>query len=122
MEHSTYASHQLCTRVGWEVLSQCFFVDGFLQFDDFLQASRRHVHVLGYALFFLDLRKALFEFEPVYTHDHITEHHDQAAIGIVDEALVAKQLDHALGDFIVHAEVEHGVHHAGHGELGARAD
>ena len=53
-------------------------------------------------------------------HDR-AEHLDQAAVGVVDKALVAGQLDHACGGLVVQTDVEHGIHHAGHGELGAGA-
>ena len=52
-------------------------------------------------------------------HD-AAKHLHQTAIAVVDEALVAGQRDHARGGLVVQTDVQHGVHHAGHGELGAR--
>ncbi|GAB3351427.1 hypothetical protein GCM10027452_20570 [Micromonospora halotolerans] len=54
--------------------------------------------------------------------DGLAEHLDEAAVGVPGEAVVAAGLraepDHAA---VVEADVEDGLHHAGHGELGAGA-
>src|SRR5574340_719047 len=52
---------------------------------------------------------------------HRGEHHDEAAVGVVDEAGIVRQLDESLSRRVVEAEVEDSVHHAGHGHLGAGA-
>ncbi len=52
---------------------------------------------------------------------HVAEHLDEAAIGVVGEARVVGPPRQGFHRFIVQAEVEDGVHHAGHGELGAGA-
>jgi hypothetical protein len=49
-------------------------------------------------------------------------HGDEAAVRVVGEALVARRVGEALDALVVEAEVEDGVHHAGHRELGARAN
>ncbi len=49
------------------------------------------------------------------------EHHDEAPVGVVGEALVAGERDDALEGLVVEAQVEDGLHHAGHGHLGPRA-
>ena len=54
-------------------------------------------------------------------HD-LGEHLHEAAIGVVAEALVATEGDQPLHRLVVEAEVEHGIHHARHGELRAGAD
>jgi hypothetical protein len=53
-------------------------------------------------------------------HD-VAEHLNQAAIGVVGEARIVGALGQRLDALIVQAEVEDGVHHAGHGKLRARA-
>ena len=52
---------------------------------------------------------------------HFAEHLDEAAVAVVGEARVAGLGHQALDGFVVQAEVEDGVHHAGHGELRAGA-
>ena len=54
--------------------------------------------------------------------DDIAVHGDEAAVGVVGEALVAGAAGEALHGFVVDAEVEDGVHHAGHGDACAGAD
>ena len=51
-------------------------------------------------------------------HDR-AEHLHQAAVGVEGEPAVGREHREACGDRVVHAEVEHRVHHAGHRELGA---
>ena len=49
------------------------------------------------------------------------KHLHQAAVGVVDELLIAGQGNHTSDGGVVEADVEHGIHHTGHGEFGARA-
>ena len=53
--------------------------------------------------------------------DDAPVHGDEAPVGVEGEALVAGLLGQPLDRFVVEAQVEDRVHHAGHGELGARA-
>ena len=46
-------------------------------------------------------------------------HRDEAAVGVVGEALVVRLLGEAFDRIVVEPEVEDRVHHPGHGELGA---
>ena len=61
------------------------------------------------------------EARAVDAHDDPAEHLDEAAVGVPAEALVAGQRDQPVERLLVQAEVEDGVHHARHRELGARA-
>ena len=54
--------------------------------------------------------------------DHVAEHVDQPAIGVVGESLVAGRVRQADDGMVVQAEVENRVHHAGHRGGGAGAD
>src|SRR6202012_6161692 len=58
----------------------------------------------------------------LHAHDDVAVHLDEAAVAIVGEALVAAGGDEALHRLVVEAEVENGVHHAGHGIARAGAD
>ena len=53
---------------------------------------------------------------------NFAEHLDEAAVAIVGEARIVRLLREAGGGVVVQAQVENGVHHAGHGELCAGAD
>ncbi len=50
----------------------------------------------------------------------LTEHLNKAAIGVIGEAFVARQLDQPRHRFVVDAQVQHGIHHARHGKFRAR--
>ena len=54
--------------------------------------------------------------------DHIAEHLDEAAIGVVGKARIVAALGERFDGMVVEAEVEDGVHHAGHGKLCTRTD
>ena len=54
-------------------------------------------------------------------HHDLAEHLDETAVGIGGEALVAVVLRQAGDRGVVEPQVEDGVHHAGHRELGPRA-
>jgi hypothetical protein len=58
----------------------------------------------------------------VDAEDGLAEHLDQAAVGVPGEPVVAGLLGQALHRLVGEADVEDGVHHAGHGELGTGAD
>ena len=60
------------------------------------------------------LEQAMFEAE-----HHVRIHGDEAPVGIIGEAAVAGIRRERLDGDVVEAEIEHGVHHAGH--RGARA-
>jgi len=62
-------------------------------------------------------------FERLVTHaeDNGSKHLNETPVGVEREVLVSGQLDHALGDLVVEADVKDGVHHAGHRELRAGA-
>jgi hypothetical protein len=53
--------------------------------------------------------------------NHGAVHLDEAAIAIVGEARVVAFGSDGFDGFVIQAEVEDGIHHAGHGELGAGA-
>ncbi len=54
-------------------------------------------------------------------HDDIGVHHDETAVGVIHETGVAGLLDKAGDGCGTKADIEDGVHHAGHGGTGAGA-
>ena len=54
-------------------------------------------------------------------HHNVGVHHDEAAVGVVNEARVAGLLDHTRDGLGAKADIEDGVHHARHGAAGAGA-
>jgi hypothetical protein len=70
----------------------------------------------------LDAVEDVLELLLVDVENDVAEHLDEAAIGVIGEAGIAAALGQRFDGLVVEAEVEDGVHHAGHGELGAGAD
>ena len=79
------------------------------------------LHVLLDALLGLDLVDDLLKTLLGQLHDHVGEHLDEPAVGVVGEAGVVGELGQALHHHVVEAQVQDGVHHAGHGGAGAGA-
>ena len=52
---------------------------------------------------------------------HVGIHGDEAPVAVIGEAAVARRFRHGLHGLVVEAEIEHGVHHAGHRRARARA-
>jgi len=61
------------------------------------------------------LELALVDFE-----NYVAKHLDQASVGVVCKARVVGALRQRLHAVIVQAEIQDGIHHAGHGKFGAR--
>ena len=57
----------------------------------------------------------------VDAHDDVCEHLDEAAVAVPGKAVVARLGGKAEDALVVEAQVEHRVHHAGHGDGGAGA-
>jgi len=55
-------------------------------------------------------------------HHHIGVHHDEAAISVVGETLIAGLFDQPLDGLAGQTDIEDGLHHARHGAAGAGAD
>ena len=90
--------------------------------DQFLQVVSSQVNVVLDALGFLhlidlDLEQALRDH-----HDDVGEHLHEAAVAVVCETGVIGLLGQTLDSLVVQAEVQDGVHHAGHGLTCAGTD
>ena len=127
---------QLLVRVVREVAADRVLDDLLVLGDELLEVVDREVRVLGVlAVLLLGGLEGLVEAVVLDDgailalgdarrdgqHDP-AEHRDEAAVGVPAEALVAALGNEALQGRLVEAQVEDGVHHARHGELGAGAD
>ena len=63
----------------------------------------------------------LLEIMVIDAQHHVAIHLDEAAIAVIGEARIARLRRQAFDGLVVEAEIEHGIHHAGHGDAGARA-
>src|SRR5581483_8384612 len=66
-----------------------------------------------------DLEGVFFLALGLEAEDDVAVHGDEAAVGVVGEAGVARLAGETGGDLVVEAEVEDGVHHARHRDAGA---
>ena len=71
--------------------------------------------------FCLHLVDQLLEVLLANFHNHVGVHLDESPVAVVGPAGVAGLFGHDLHDFLVEAQVQDGVHHAGHGSAGAGA-
>ena len=63
-----------------------------------------------------------FEEGVLHAEHHVAVHRDEAAVGIPSEARVPAGPLEGSNRFVIEAEVEDGVHHAGHGDPGTGAN
>src|SRR5699024_5259429 len=97
------------------------FVDDRLEvFHEFLDVVDVQVEVVDHTPGGLDLVDGVLEQLTVDALDRLAEHLDQASVGVPGEAGVPALFGEADDGSVVEPDVEDGLHHAGHGELGAR--
>ncbi len=121
-ENGLDGAHQLLLGVGGEVLTDLGLIFGLELAGQLLQVVGGQLHVQLDALLLLHLVDELLEILLAHLHDHVGVHLDKAAIAVPGPAgvigLVGDGVDHVL----VQAQVQDGIHHAGHGGAGAGAD
>ena len=110
---------QLLIRVGGEFATGLAADDRLELVGDLTQGGRVEVRVLFDAPRVLGGVERLVELRAVDVHHDPAEHLDKAPVRVPPEPLVAGQGDESLERPLVQAEVEDGVHHAGHRELRA---
>ena len=120
-EHGLHSLNQLLFRVGGEVFAHLFLVQGLELHHQFLHVVGIQLHVLRDAFGLFHLVDDLLEVGFGHLHHNVREHLHETAVGIVSKAGVVRQLRKALYGLIVQAQVQDGVHHAGHGSARARA-
>ncbi len=114
---------ELLGRLGREVAAGVLADDRLELGDQRLEVVDRQVGVLrAVAVGLLGGLERLVEALGAHAEDDPPEHRDEAAVGIPAEALVAGEGDQPRQRLLVEAEVEDGVHHPRHRELGAGAD
>ena len=77
------------------------------------------IRVERVALAVLEGVEDLLEVMMLEAEHHVRIHGDEAAIAVIGEAAIARELRQRFHGLVVEAEIEHGVHHARH--RGARA-
>ncbi len=121
-EHGLDRFHQLDLRVAGEILALFLFVERFEADDQILHVVGIQLDVLFDALLGLLRVDDLLELRFRELHHDVGEHLDKTAVGVVSKAGVVGEFGKALHHLVVEAEVEDGIHHAGHGSTRARTD
>ena len=120
-EHGVARHDELLVRVLGKVAFGVLLDDLLVFVDHFLQRLGVEVGVeLGFLLLLLGVEDLVERGFRDVQH-HVAEHLDQAAVGIGGEARIVAAFRQGLDTLIVEAEIQDGVHHAGHGELRAGA-
>ena len=120
-EHGLDGLHELDLGILGEVLALLLLVELLEQNHQVLHVLGIQLHVLLDALLGLDVVDNLLKALLAQLHHHVGEHLDEPAVGVVGEAGVVGELGQALHHGVVEAQVEDGIHHAGHGGAGAGA-
>jgi len=89
--------------------------------DDLFQRLGAQLVVELEALALLDAVENLGKFGLVNIQNDVAEHLDKAAVGVIGKAGIVAEFGQSLDRMVVEAQVQDGIHHAGHGELCARA-
>ena len=130
LENGADAAPELFHGVVGELAAENFLDLGLVLLAERLEIVGRQVGVFGDAPGFLHGVHEVLELNANALalggldafglfHDDVGVHRDEAAVGVVDEALVARLLDQARNRLGAEPDVEHGFHHAGHGATGA---
>jgi len=113
---------QLLFGVLRELFALLLQVDLLELLDEFLQILGVQLNVLGNALAHLHGVDALLKEALAQLHDDVRVHLDEAAVAVISKAGVVGLFGQALNSLIVQAQVQDGVHHAGHGLTCAGTD
>ncbi len=124
-EHRADGAVHLLARVFGEIVPSAGLHCFLEAVNQHLQVGDGQLVVEGHAALVLEVVHDLLEgilfllVLGLQAQHHIPVHLDETAVGVPGEALVAGLLDQAGEGFLVEADVQHGIHHAGHGVSGA---
>ena len=121
-EDGVAGGHQLLQRGLREVLAALLLDELLVLDDDLFEGLGAEEVVQLDALARLGAVEDVLKLFLADVEDDGAEHLDEAAIGVVCEAGIVAAAGEAFNGLVVEAEIEDGVHHAGHGELGAGAN
>ncbi len=120
-EHGADAAPQLFLGIGGKGMAQFPLGQVLEPLDDHLPVVGAEIHVQAVALVLLQVFQHVLKQARIQVQHHVAVHLDKAAIAVVGEALVTAAGGEALHGGVVETQVEHRVHHAGHGGPGAGA-
>src|SRR6266478_702131 len=101
--------------------AQLLFHLGLVSLDQLLPILRPQFGVEADAAIFLVEFQQFLEMMMVDAQHYMAVHLDEAAIAVIGEAGIAGAFGKPCCRLVVEAEIENGIHHAGHGDPGSRA-
>ena len=121
-EHRLDGKQKLPVHVFGELAAHFLPVELLVALNDRFQGFHGKFLIERHALCGLLFRKNVLELFLRDFHDHVGEHLDEAAVGVIRKTRVVRELGETLDDLVVQAQVQNGVHHAGHGSARAGTD
>ena len=121
-EHGGDRAPELVVEVLRERLAELALDESLVATDDRHPILRRKLSVVFESLEIFEVLEDLLEQLVVDAEHHIGIHLDEAAIGVVGKSSIARSAREPFDGLVVEAEIEHGVHHAGHRGAAARTD
>jgi len=115
-------AHELLLRVGGEFLADLGLVLGLELARELLEIVGGQLDVEGNALLLLHLVDELLEILLADLHNDVGIHLDEAAVAVPRPAGIVGLLGDDVHNVLIEAEVQDGIHHAGHGRACAGAD
>ena len=112
----------LGARILREFFTGLLVDDGLEDIDQALEVFGGELSIALNAAFLLHVVQSVGEEIAFDIQNGLAEHLDQSTVGVPCETLVATDSSKTVDGFVVQTDVEDGFHHAGHGELCARAD
>ena len=105
---------QLLFGVGGKIFAGFFFDDCFVIGDDFGQRFCADGGVFFDAEFVLVAFKDMLEFFGFNAEHDFAEQLNEAAMRVPRETFVARNFGNRFARFVVQAQIQNGIHHAGH--------
>ena len=122
VEHGIDGQVHLLVRLLGEVAPGVRADDLLETFSELVQVPGVQIKVVGGALGLLGLVDRVLERVPVDAEHGLAEHLDQPPVGVPGEPLVPGLLGEPVHGLVGDADVQDGVHHPWHGELGPGPD
>ena len=108
------SADQLFFRILRELFALLLQVDGLELLDEFLQVLSVQLDILLNALALLHSVDTLFKEALAQLHDDVRVHLDEAAVAVICKTGVRSLLCQTFNSLVVQAQVQDGIHHAGH--------
>ncbi len=131
-EYGADTTPELVHGIFRETYSEHVFHRFFKHDDQCVEVFGSQIRVAGISVLFLDGFEFFFQDFPDtfsvfgvqaggFFHHHVGIHHDEAAVCVVSKPFITGLGNEPLDRIVVEADIQHGIHHAGHGSAGARA-